>query len=229
MRRPKFEHSTPKAESPGRQARPALPQRGPYSRGYLPHIDYQGAIQCVTYRLADSLPAHAIEQMLRALDSVPFDLRSIEGRHRTDRMLDRGLGSCVLRDPRAARCVIDNWKWFDGIRYTLIAWVVMPNHVHVLIEVFGTTSLGSIVQSWKSYTGRVIGQLLAGDDIAAPRNRGGVWMREYWDRLIRDDAHLAAAINYIHSNPVRAKLVGTAHDWPWSSASTWVGGDGRGK
>ncbi len=68
--------------------------------------------------------------------------------------MDAGHGSCILRDPTAAQLVIESWQQFDGDRYRLLAWVVMPNHIHVLMELTGKTPLARIVQSWKSFTGR---------------------------------------------------------------------------
>ncbi|MEO6994076.1 MAG: transposase [Lacunisphaera sp.] len=103
---------------------------------------------------------------------------------------------------------------FDGARYRLIAWCVMPNHIHVLID--PKESLGRIVQSWKSYTGRWILTHNAELGLGVPGKE--CWMREYWDRYIRDENHLRQVIHYLHENPVKAGLCRTAADWPWSSA-----------
>jgi REP element-mobilizing transposase RayT len=129
----------------------------------------------------------------------------------------------VLREPEAAACVVENWRHFAGERYDLIAWVVMPNHVHVLIRVYEGISLAKIVQSWKSYTGKRIRQMMDDPGRAGARRSPGVqtravWMREYWDRYIRDERHFAAAVGYIHENPVKARLVKLPQDWRWSSA-----------
>jgi REP element-mobilizing transposase RayT len=115
--------------------------------------------------------------------------------------------------------VVDTWQRFAGERYDLIAWVVMPNHVHVLIRTYKGVALGRIVQSWKSYTGRRIRRMMEEGEIGARRFEGkGVWMREYWDRYIRNERHFEAAVRYIHDNPVKAGLAELAEDWPWSSA-----------
>ncbi|MCZ7585118.1 MAG: transposase [Deltaproteobacteria bacterium] len=123
-----------------------------------------------------------------------------------------------MRDPRAAACVVDTWYRFALERYDLIAWVVMPNHVHVLIRVYEGMALGKIVQSWKSYTARRIREMELQTRQSASGGLKSIWMREYWDRYIRDEKHYRTAIAYIHQNPVKARLVEAAALWPWSSA-----------
>ena len=90
----------------------------------------------------------------------------------------------------------------------------MPNHVHVLIH--PKIELGRILQSWKSYTGRWALARNAELGLGVPGK--AFWMREYWDRYIRDERHLLQTIEYIHNNPVKAKLCQQAQDWPWGSA-----------
>lgn len=86
----------------------------------------------------------------------------------------------------------------------------MPNHVHVLIETRENYPLSKVVQGWKSFTAKLINRHLG--------RTGTVWMRDYFDRYIRDDHHLAAVVAYIHNNPVKAGLVPNEQDWPYSSA-----------
>ena len=198
----------------------AEPQLGPthrgwYSRGYLPHCDHPGIVQSITYHLADSLPAAVLEQINAELRTLPPERQDSERRRRVEAWLDAGHGSCVLRLPEAAACVVDTWRHFARERYDLIAWVVMPNHVHVLVRVYEGAPLAKIVQSWKSYTGRRIRALTEEGRAGARRPRGQrVWMREYWDRYIRDERHFQMAVDYIHQNPVKARLAGTARGWP---------------
>lgn len=213
---------TLKSEEPGNAERLLGPHRGWYSRGYLPHFDHPGILQAITYRLADSLPVTVIESMKAEVRRLPQELQLSEQRKISERWLNSGIGSCALRNPKAAECIESNWRRFGGERYDLIAWVVMPNHVHVLIRVYEGVELGRIVQSWKGYTGKIIAGIMKSRECAKlsakgnPRN--AVWMREYWDRFIRDDKHFDAEINYIHENPVKAGLVKRAEEWPWSSA-----------
>ncbi len=94
--------------------------------------------------------------------------------------------------------------------YRLLAWVIMPNHVHVLIDPM--TKLARIVQAWKSVSAHRILPLLGAD---RPRV---LWQREYWDRFIRDERHCQQAMAYIHANPVTAGLVMNGAEWRWGSA-----------
>jgi putative transposase len=173
---------------------------GWHSRGYLPHFDAPGVLQTVTFRLVDTLPA-AIAKAL------PADNRRTQ---RIDDELDRGAGACWLGQPVIARLVQHALLTFDGARYRLLAWCVMPNHVHVLVEPIGAHRLGDIVRSWKSYTGRHANYLLG--------RSGAFWAADYFDRYIRNERHYVAARHYIEHNPVKARLVDRAEDWPWSSA-----------
>lgn len=193
-------------ESSGGGLGPGTP-KGWYTRGGLPHADFPGLVQSITYRLADSLPKEVVQAMHHEIESLPPEQQDAERRKRVESLLENGYGCCALDDPETARCVIDTWKRFSPERYQLFAWVVMPNHVHVLVHVREGWQLGRIVQSWKSYTGR---RLMA--------THGVGWMREYWDRYIRDERHFAHAVAYIHNNPVKAALAARPEDWSWSSA-----------
>jgi putative transposase len=124
-------------------------------------------------------------------------------------MIDGGLGSCVLRAPVIAAVVQDALHHFDGARYRLIAWVIMPNHVHVLVEQIEGYPLGDIIHAWKSFTAKQANKQLA--------RSGAFWAPDYFDRYIRDQAHYDVAVYYIHRNPVKAGLVARAEQWQWSS------------
>ncbi len=178
---------------------------GWHSRGYLPHFDDGASLQCLTYRLADALPSDAVAR----LAELAANGRASE--EAAERFLAAGHGSCILQDPENARIVADNWRHFDGSDYHLHDWVIMPNHVHVLIEPTGRRSLGRIVQSWKSYTAKLILQRTNG-------GAGALWEPDYWDRFVRSGEHRRSTIEYIRQNPVRAGLCCRPEDWPWSSA-----------
>jgi len=190
-------------------------------RRLLPHRDDEmSLLQSITYRLADSLPQHLLVQLKTELETIPAEKQEVESRKRIEEWLDAGYGACQLQHPEAAEIVVNGWKHFNGERYDLIAWVVMPNHVHVLIRLYEGQLLGKVVQSWKSYTGRKISALKL-YRAGARCSQGGksFWMREYWDRYIRDEEHLANTIDYIHNNPVKAGLVKHPEEWKWSSAA----------
>lgn len=108
--------------------------KGWHSRGYLPHFDSPETLQFVTFLLFDSLPAEAIEKM-RLMPSPGADADR-------DAFLDAGAGNCWLKHSEIATVVQDALLHFDGERYRLLAWTVMPNHVHVLIEPLRGHALG---------------------------------------------------------------------------------------
>ena len=196
-------------------ARASRPHKAWHSRGYLPHLDQPGTIQSLTFRLSDSVPADIISLWKRELaltgDEASDDPRCAELRKRIEHYSDQGHGACWLRDERIASRVEEALFHFDGARYRLLAWVVMPNHVHVLIEALPGFPLADIVHSWKSYTAKQANKTL--------ERTGAFWMPDYFDRYVRDEQHLAAATTYIEQNPVQAGLVRSAGDWQWSSAS----------
>jgi len=168
----------------------------------LPHLDAPGSFQAVTFRLADSLPADVAEKRLA--------LAGPAQRARWAAMLDAGGGECLLRDARAATIVETALLHFDGVRYDLRAWCVMPNHVHVLVRTCAGHPLADVLRAWKSFSALHINRTLG--------RSGKVWWRNYFDRFIRNEAHLAAVMRYIHHNPVAAGLVAAPEDWPFSSA-----------
>jgi type I restriction enzyme R subunit/putative DNA methylase len=185
------------------------------SRGYLPHFDEENQLQFLTFRLADSLPQEKLRAMEEELVSWPEDQRLIERRRRCEKWLDAGHGCCALRHPLVARVVEEALWQHDGERYDLLAWCVMPNHVHVLIR--QRCSLGKILQSWKSFTGRWALAHNAELELGVPDCRV-FWMKEYFDRFIRDEAHFRATISYIHENPVKAGLCAMPMLWTATSA-----------
>ncbi len=202
-----------------------------HSRGYLPHFESADAIQHVTFHLADSLPKDVLDRLSGELKSLPLEKQDAERRKRIEAWMDAGHGSCVLREPSIAAMVQSTLLHFDAERYRLLAWVVMPNHVHVLFQPLNGWTVAKIVASWKKFTARKINDhkrfignanLPIGEVKGASRETGvpGVWHREYWDRYIRNEGHYQQAIEYIHQNPVKARLVTSATDWPWSSAGT---------
>ena len=177
-----------------------MTNKGWHSRNYLPHYDSSDVIQFVTFRLADSLPRQVLERLQGA--ERPEALR--------EDFLDQGLGACWLKSEPIARLVESAFFQFDGNRYRLHAWTIMPNHAHVLFSINDSNSLGAVVGSWKRFTARKANALLG--------QTGPFWQTEYWDRYIRDENHFHAIEHYIDSNPVKAKLVTEARLWPYGSA-----------
>jgi REP element-mobilizing transposase RayT len=185
----------------------------------LPHWEVQGAVYFIAFRLADSLPKNALHKIvLQRMDisaaAMSRTLTATEGRKRdrldtqkVERTLDAGAGECFLRNPAVAGVVANTLKEFDGSRYKLFAWSVMPNHVHVLFQTIGRTSLADILHTWKSYSAKAANQIL--------RRTGEFWQREYYDHLIRNRAEFDRAVRYIIENPSRAGLKNRQWVWSW--------------
>ncbi len=180
--------------------------KGWHSRGYLPHFDSPGVIQMFTLRQADSMPASKIADWKALLQNND----DAELADRVERYLNAGHGSCVLRDATAAKIVEDALLHFDSERYRLLAWVVMPNHIHVLVEIFEGYPQASLMHSWKSFTTRQIQKNCAWN--------GQLWQEDVFDRYVRSENHLQHCVTYIHENPVAAGLVARSEDWLFSSA-----------
>ena len=184
---------------------------------YLPHWSKEGATYAVTFRLVDAVPEdvseawriqrqavveRAAQQDRRLTWKEGVELHQLYS-EKIETFLDAGHGECLLRDPVAAQVVQDALKHFDGERYDIVAWVVMPNHVHVVLTPFAEHELSRIVQSWKSFTAKEINRML--------NRRGSLWMEEYYDHLIRDEKDLGNQVDYVLKNPERVGLKG----WPW--------------
>ena len=186
------------------------PHRGWYSRGYLPHWDHPGMIQSINFRLGDSMPAGVIENWRTELVLQTESQPSVELRRRIEKYLDAGHGACWLSQPDIA-CLIERALFhFDGKRYRLLAWCIMPNHIHSLIETREGFPLADVLHSWKSFTSHEANRFL--------RRTGEFWEREYLDRFVRHAEHFEKVVAYIEENPVKAGLVRIKSDWPWSSA-----------
>jgi putative transposase len=100
------------------------PKDGWRSRGYVPHYDASETVQHLVFRLADSLPAEVMRRVESASKRVRLET--------AEATLDAGLGGRLLADARAAHIVQTAMLHFDAERYRLLAWCVMPTHVHVL-------------------------------------------------------------------------------------------------
>ena len=152
-----------------------------YSRGYVPHLDRIGLLQSITFRLADSLPSEVLHRITVDLTGIPVHRKDAEKRKRIEAYMDAAMGYCSLRHPRMVAVVQKSLLQFDGERYRLLAWCIMPNYFHVLVEPYA--AFGKIVQSWKSYTARWAMQHNAELELGVPGK--SLWMREYWDRYPR--------------------------------------------
>ncbi len=166
---------------------------GPYHRGiHLPHYDQGRLLHMITYRLGDSLPDNVLLRLEHETAELPQEQRGIERKRRVEYWLDQGHGSCLLRHLDCARYVKNAWEFHDGKYYDLDAWVVMPNHVHLLMEVYETSQLEKIIRMWKTFSCRLINKRVG--------RKGTLWMPDYFDRYIRDARHFANARAYLEKN-----------------------------
>jgi REP element-mobilizing transposase RayT len=177
-----------------------MSETGWRSRGYLPHCDQRGLVQHLVFGLADAMPR-----------SVPSFISVPTARAKwADKVFDRGYGSRMLARSANAGIVEQALLHGDGQRYILIAWCVMPTHVHAVIEPLPTFSLEKIVHGWKSFTAHEINKREGRD--------GTLWRREYFDRFMRSPEQFDWTIAYVENNPVKARLAEKPEDWQFSSA-----------
>jgi REP element-mobilizing transposase RayT len=183
---------------------------GWHSRGYLPHFDGREVPQFMTIRLFDSVPRAVLERWSRELDLKNSKKDQIHLQKRIEKYLDQGYGEAFLKNHRVATMVQNTLLYFDGERYQLSAWVLMPNHLHFLATRFEGETLKEIMQTLKSLTSHKSNKILG--------RKGTFWMPDYFDRYIRNAEHFSKTVEYIENNPVKAGLCLRPADWPFSSA-----------
>lgn len=208
-----------------------------FYRRYLPHWHPKNATFFVTFRLAGSLPRVVIdqireefEQAAEALFSRPPVQRTPE-RHRAYRLAFARLEKALLAsrsprwlaDPRIAAVVQKELHALDSQQYHLLAYCLMPNHVHLLVDMTGIpappprkdgtqyTALTQALWLLKGRTGYACNQILG--------RKGRFWSREFYDHVVRDEAELARVTAYIIHNPVKAGLVDDWEQWPYTYAA----------
>ena len=178
-------------------------------RRNLPHWEQPNATYFLTFRLADAVPQNILRQWKEELDTwrkfhpEPWDTATkyeYQKRFQDDRehWLDQGHGECLLKKTDVAEIVVEALRHFDRDRYVLDAFVVMPNHVHVLVRLAESQALADILHSWKSFSAKAINQLLG--------RTGRLWQEESYDRIVRDSIELTRYRDYIIRNPESAKL-----------------------
>ena len=185
-----------------------------YTR-HLPHWRLSGACYLATFRLADSIPMAVLDEISREAERWKLEFARHEGSlpahlaaawHEFERarlrklesVLDECHGECLLRDRAHRQIVIDALHHFEGDRSEMLAYVVMPNHVHVLCRPLREHRLEELCGSWKWFTSQSIQRSLG--------RTGALWQDESFDRIIRDEAHYTTAVRYIAKNTIQAKL-----------------------
>jgi len=189
--------------------------------GKLPHWEQDGVTYFITFRTADSLPSSVMRLWERQRDDwlrrhgvepgrndwhVAFERLAEATQQEFHRMfaaklegyLDECHGECLLKRPALAKIVADALTHFDGVRYHLGEFVVMPNHVHVLVCFSPRVRMLKQCYSWKHYTSGQINRALG--------RSGEFWQKESFDHLVRDADHFARFDTYILDNPRKANL-----------------------
>jgi REP element-mobilizing transposase RayT len=193
------------------------------NRGKLPHWEMDNATYFLTFRLADSLPHSVLERLESEREAIIMtahqlrrDLSADESRRiqqlstpSIERFLDNGAGACHLRIPTVANAIAATLTHYNGQRYQLFAWCVMPNHVHAVVRFFPGHTLATVLHSWKSFSAKQANQILG--------LQGQFWQREYYDHLIRNEEEFWRALRYVADNPASANL----KNWKW----IWAAGE----
>jgi putative transposase len=179
------------------------------TRRTLPHWEQAGCTYFVTFRLADAVAAPVWKQWRAERAAFhdqhpkPWDTATQKEYNaqfpaQMERWADAGHGSCALADPALRALVVQAMQHFDGVRYTLGDFVLMPNHAHVLVTPHDGHSLKDILTGWKRTSGHSILKLIPG-----PKP---FWMDEDFDHAVRSEKQLAHFQNYIAENPSKASL-----------------------
>jgi len=187
----------------------------------LPHWEQDEVCAFVTFRTADALPETVIREWVAgrnawlranginpdegdwrsALEELPEGTVSSFHRQFTARLhelLDAGHGECLLRRPDLRQIVEESLMHWHGERCLLAGWVIMPNHVHLLVQPMREWSLLDLCLSWKQWTAHHIHRALG--------RSGHFWQGEGWDHLLRRAGYLLKYRRYMRRNPVKAKL-----------------------
>ena len=186
---------------------PELPLRKHLN--HLPHWQQDSAWVFITWRLADSVPAGLLEKWIADRDEwmsqheKPWDEDTerefrIRFSAQLEEWMDQGMGECVLRNSACAELVARTILHFDRERYLIDGFVIMPNHVHLLVQLVPGFPLETLVHSWKRYSARQINEVLG--------RSGKLWHKRYWDTLVRSEEHFWKIRRYISRNPVKAGL-----------------------
>ena len=205
---------------PGGWGRPSffsgLPPRGGTTMAFytrrLPHWFPEDAAVFVTWRLAGSMPFHAEASGASVADDKKRSSAPLDSFLHQEEGLDcPHCGPVWLQDSRVATVIVDALRYGASVRrfYHLHAWVIMPNHVHVIFQPLAEMS--KVMRWLKGRTARLSNRILG-------RTGTTFWQDESFDHWIRSPEELQDLIAYIENNPVKAGLVDVPRQWRWSSA-----------
>ena len=196
-----------------------------YRSRNLPHMFDVDKPVFITYRLKFTLPQAIKDGYAQQKEEWHKQLAGLNRDERVERLKSKDarffawFDDLLAKSPDVPRflhqqdicdIITQSFKHFDGIRYTLLAYSIMPNHVHVLIlprilEDGSIFSLHHIVYTWKKYTAHAINKRLG--------RSGSLWQKEIYDHLVRNEQELSNVVSYILMNPVKAGLVDEWQKW----------------
>ena len=167
----------------------------------LPHWQQGEAMQFVTFRLGDAMPAAKLRQWKEERDGwlahhpKPWSPEEEKEYHRRftrqlEEWLDEGAGSCLLAEHGHREIVQDVLMHYQAVKVEHHAWVIMPNHLHLIFT--PKVPLETLMKAWKGTSAhRIV--------------KGSIWQKNYRDTLIRDGGHFANAVRYIRRNPAKLR------------------------
>jgi putative transposase len=210
-----------------------------YYRRNLPHYQPMGGTFFVTFRLTGSLPREVVSRLKEEKESNEYRIAGVindkeraekwhayqaEYFEKFDALLDgNSTGPLWLKEEKIASQVANSVRFFDGTRYDVLAFCIMPNHVHLvctllpgavtkeLLESEGPSApyiLTSILQSVKKYSAREANKILG--------RSGEFWQPESYDHLVRNSEELERLLAYVLNNPVKARLCDAWDEWQWT-------------
>ncbi len=175
-----------------------------YFKGNLPHWDQPDKLQFLTLHLGDSLPRHVCEDFKRRKEiwlsqhPSPWDettrkeyVKEFYGKY--NNLLDQGYGSCVLKDTAVCQMLHSLFDAYDNQSWNVWAFVIMPNHIHFLIQVINNAQLKKSINSFKNASSHRLCKII-------PEYPTPVWHGEYFDTIIRNELHFRNVIKYLWKN-----------------------------
>ena len=177
------------------------------TKGNLPHWNQKNKIYFITFRLGDSLPLDVLrryeeyckyqEHVIETNGGLPEDWKryEVEKHNKVLNYLDKGYGSCLLKQSAVRKIVVDTLHFFDGDCCLIHDYVIMPNHVHLLVEMLDDASVTDMIGRVKKFSARTINKLL--------NRKGKLWQYECFDRIVRSEYHYLRSVRYIALNPYR--------------------------
>jgi REP element-mobilizing transposase RayT len=192
------------------------------NRGRLPHGEKEEGLYFLTVHLADSVPKSVLTKIAerhRILEAAKENnvhllpeqktLLDAYSQPRIEEYFDGNAGSCAFMDHRIAGAMAAALRSHEGKHYRLLAWCIMPNHVHVVVRLFPGKELATVVKAWKNFSAKAAKHALG--------RKGRFWPRDYYERLIRNGDEFGRAIRYVVENPAKAGL----KDWGWVWSAGW--------